>query len=324
MNGEKVMRRNLLFSLLGSAIVCLGLAGVSQAVPQAFVSTAGSDTNPCSAAQPCRSFNQALNVLDPGGEIVVKDSGGYSNGFTITRSVTIDAAGFNASVTTTSGIDGCDIVTGPSDRVVLRGISFHGANVGGNAIVALQVGSLYVERCSITEFTGDAVLLPHGGSLWVTNTAVRSCLNGLRVLATDTTPAFLFAQDSLFTECHGTGVTVDSPGLSFAQGFVNNCTASTCFTGFKAVSESSIGASLTAINCRALNAAISGFSAISSGKGGTAALIISNCVALGSASGISTSTSGGGIAQVAGTSPGTNLIYGNGIDGSTTYSVTLQ
>src|SRR5260370_20090308 len=94
-----MMRRNVFFSIVGSAIVCVALASVGRAtVPRAFVSINGSDANPCSAVQPCRSFNQALTVVEPGGEIVVQDSGGYSTGFTITQSVTIDAAGFNASV----------------------------------------------------------------------------------------------------------------------------------------------------------------------------------------------------------------------------------
>src|SRR5215472_7808356 len=148
------MRRNVFFSLLGSGVVCLALAGVGQAsVPRAFVSINGSDTNPCSAVQPCRSFNQALAVVQAGGEIVVQDSGGYSTGFTITQSVTIDAAGFNASaISTTPGSELCTINTGPNDRVVLRGISFHGANVGESAIFCTQVGSLYVEHCSISEF----------------------------------------------------------------------------------------------------------------------------------------------------------------------------
>src|SRR5258708_3567122 len=127
----KTMRRNVLFSLVGSGIVCLALTGVSQAaVPRAFVSINGSDANPCSAVQPCRSFNQALTVVEAGGEIVVQNSGGYSTGFTITQSVTIDAAGFNASVISTGPGDLCTInTTNTTDRVVLRGISFHGASV---------------------------------------------------------------------------------------------------------------------------------------------------------------------------------------------------
>jgi len=70
---------NLLYSIAGSAIVSLAPAGASLAsVPRAFVSINGSNTDPCSATQPCRLFTQALSVVQAGGEIVVQDSGGYS------------------------------------------------------------------------------------------------------------------------------------------------------------------------------------------------------------------------------------------------------
>src|SRR5215831_11118581 len=193
-------RLSVLFSLMASGVLCLFLYGVAGAtVPRAFVSITGSDTNPCSAVQPCRSFNQALTVVEAGGEIVVQDSGGYSTGFTITQSVTIDAAGFNASVISTSATDLCTINAGTSDRVVLRGISFHGASVGVNAINVTQVGSLYVEHCSIVEFTnfrGAGVSMPNGGNLWVTDTDVRKCLTGLDVKTSGATPANLVAQGS--------------------------------------------------------------------------------------------------------------------------------
>src|SRR5712692_2563968 len=175
-------KRNVLFSVVGSAITCLVLTSIGQAtVPRAFVSINGSDANPCSAVQPCRSFNQALTVVEAGGELVVQDSGGYSTGFTISQSVTIDAAGFNASVISTSATNLCTINAGTSDRVVLRGISFHGASVGNDAINVTQVGSLYVEHCSIAEFTADGVFMPNGGNLWVTDTDVCKCQFGLDV-----------------------------------------------------------------------------------------------------------------------------------------------
>src|SRR5215831_17070878 len=125
--------RRIVFSMVGSGIVCLLLAGASLAqAPRVFVSINGSDANTCSAVQPCRSFNQALTAVESGGEIVVQNSGGYSTGFTITKGVTIDAAGYNASVIGTSTTDLCTINT--NARVILRGISFHGASVGINAI----------------------------------------------------------------------------------------------------------------------------------------------------------------------------------------------
>src|SRR5215831_14115075 len=164
----KMTRRNLFFSMIASTIACLALATAAGAtVPRAFVSTQGLDTNPCSAVQPCRSFNQALTVVQPGGEIIVQNSGGYSTGFTITQSVTIDAEGFNASVVSTSATVLCTINTSSSDRVVLKGISFHGANTGTFGIASSQLGSLYIEHCSFAEFTGPGVSIFEGGSLFV-------------------------------------------------------------------------------------------------------------------------------------------------------------
>src|SRR5215467_418491 len=204
--------RNLLFRLSWGMIIFLALAGLSQAtVPRAFVSTQGLDTNPCSATQPCRSFNQALTVVQPGGEIVVQNSGGYSTGFTITQSVTIDAGGFNASVITTNHSDLCTISASTTDRVVLRGINFHGASVGGNAIFVQQVGSLYLEHCSISEFSLNGVHVDNGGSLFVTDTDVRACANGILLQTSTATPASLVAHNSRFSECE-LGVFVGTSG----------------------------------------------------------------------------------------------------------------
>src|SRR5260370_13266902 len=126
-----MIKRNLFYSLLGSGIACILLVSVGEAqVPRTFVSINGSDASPCSAVQPCRSFNQALTVVQPGGEIVVQNSGGYSTGFTITQKVTIDAAGVNAAAISIDATDLCTINAGPSDRVVLRNISLHGASGG--------------------------------------------------------------------------------------------------------------------------------------------------------------------------------------------------
>jgi hypothetical protein len=319
----KMSTGNLLFSLIGSGIVCLLLGSASEAtVPRAFVSINGSDANPCSAVQPCRSFNQALTVVESGGEIVVQDSGGYSTGFTITQSVTIDAAGFNASLISTSATDLCTINAGASDRVVLRAISFHGASVGTTAINVTKVGSLYVEHCSIAEFTGDGVAMKNGGNLWVTDTDVRKCVsNGLVVESLGATAANLVAQDSRFTECGGDGVSLATASTGAATGWLINCTASLCSTGFSAevlVASSGI-ADLTLTNCRAFGN-VNGLFAANFG-GATATIRMANCVVTKNSQGIVTLLLG---ATVTGTSPGTNLISGNTTDGSPGSSVTLK
>ena len=67
---------SVLSSLVGSLIACLVLAGVGEAeAPQAFVSSHGSDMNPCTSDKPCQTFHQALTVVQAGGAIIVQDSG---------------------------------------------------------------------------------------------------------------------------------------------------------------------------------------------------------------------------------------------------------
>jgi hypothetical protein len=317
--------RGAAFSLIGSGIVCLAMAAVGEAAgsaPRAFVSTTGSDANPCSAAQPCRSFNQALTVVEPGGEIVVQDSGGYSTAFTITQSVTIDASGFNASVISTSATDLCTINAGASDRVVLRGISFHGANLGASAINVAQVGSLYVEHCTITEFSGfgsAGIAMLNGGNLFVTDTDLRKCFFGLVVGTFGATAFNLVAHDSRFTEGFH-GIDFLSAGTGAATGTLINCTAALCSgNGFTAAGQTSSGGTvdLTLINCRAIGCGDTGIRAQSQGV--TTTVRMANCVVTQNSTGV---FAFGG--AVIGTSPGTNLISGNGADGVPGSSATLH
>jgi hypothetical protein len=319
-------RRNLLLSLIGSAIACLTVAAAGQAavptVPRAFVSTTGNDSNPCSALQPCRSFNQALTVVEPGGEIVVQDSGGYSSGFTISQSVTIDAAGFNASVISTSATSLCTISAGASDRVVLRGITFHGARIGINAINVTQVGSLYIEHCSISEFAGDGVFMTTGGTLVVTGTDVRKCFNGLEVGTGSATALNLVGDDSRFSECDNNGVDLASSGSGAARGLLSNCAASQCASsGFSVFAGNSSGGNVDLVLdcCRASGNGHGVF--VEAPFTATATARLANCVVTQNGAGV---IAEGAHAAVIGTSPGTSFISGNAGDGAPGSSVVLH
>jgi hypothetical protein len=317
--------RRLLFYLVDSVVLSLAVAGIADANtgPRAFVSTDGSDTNPCSAVQPCRSFNQALTVLDPGGELVVQNSGGYSTGFTITKSVTIDGGGLDASVFSTANTDLCTISAGPNDRVVMRGLTFHGQNLGKNAINVAQAGSLYLEHCSITEFTNDGVMMLGGGSLFVTGSDLRQCFNGLEVATTGATSANLVAQDSRFTEC-STGVFLKTSGTGAATGSLTGCTASRGGDGVLLESSSSGNADITLTNCGATGNSGVGLEAQTSSSG-NATIRITGCVVTQNSNGIVATAFGGGAASVLGTSPATNLVTANSSGNSTSGgSVTLQ
>jgi hypothetical protein len=313
--------RRVVFSFAGAAIAVLCLAGTGQAaVPRAFVSVTGNDTNPCSATQPCRSLNQALTAVEAGGEIVVKDSGGYSTGFTITQSVTIDAAGFNASVISTSGADPCTISAGPSDRVVLRGISFHGASIASNGITVNQVGSLYVEHCSISDLACDGIAMLNGGTLVVTDSDIRLCTHrGINGGSSSATAFNLVAHDSRFAQCQLDGVRLNSAGTGAVTAMLSNCTASLCgSSGIQAVAGTA-NVEVTLTNCRFF-ANHDGI--IANGVSTPTAIVrMANCVVTQNVNGIQAQGANG---SVIGTSPGGNLIAGNTSNGTTTSTATLQ
>jgi hypothetical protein len=206
--------------------------------------------------------------------------------------------------------------------VVLRGISFHGASVGNNAIEVAQVGSLYVEHCSIAEFTGDGVRITAGGNLFMTGTDVRKCLNGIVLEPLGATAANLVVHDSRFTECDN-GVNVLSVGAA-VTGLLTNCTASLCSLGFVATSQSTGSVDLTLTNCRAFfNGAGVVAQTFVGGASANTTVRMANCVVTANGDG-TTTLSRGGPASILGTSPGSNLISGNSRFESTSSSVTLH
>ena len=149
-------------------LVAVGLAPLpSHAGNQrTFVSANGVDTNPCSLAAPCRTFGIALGQTNAGGEIVVLDSGGYGS-TSINKAVSIVVPqGIYAGVSVFAATDGFVISAGPTDEVVLRGLTIN--NQGGNNGIVFNTGAaLYVESCTIRGFTGGSM-----GSLWRPGTSL--------------------------------------------------------------------------------------------------------------------------------------------------------
>jgi hypothetical protein len=150
----------------------LALAGEAAVGAQrTFVATTGSDANPCSPTQPCRGFGAALAHTDPGGEIVVLDSGGYGR-VTIGKSVTIAApAGVHAAISVFPGTNGIDI---PADgvKVVLRGLAITGQG-GTHGIYVSGQNELTIERCDIAGMTVNGVFMDNvAGTLQMRDTVV--------------------------------------------------------------------------------------------------------------------------------------------------------
>lgn len=156
--------------------VLLACAGESCAAQRTFVSVLGNDANTasnCSNAFPCRGFGAALTVTDAGGEIVVKDSGGYGP-VSIDKSVSIIAPeGVYAGISVFPGNNGITIATA-SVNVRLKGLTING--LGGTRGVYMTAGaSLTVENCVILNFPST----PYGHGISVETGAVVHVLDSL-------------------------------------------------------------------------------------------------------------------------------------------------
>lgn len=182
-----------LVSLLAGMTLAAAVTGV-QAAQRSFVASFGLDTNPCTLTAPCRGFQAAVNVVDPGGEVIALDSAGYGP-FTVNKAVQVTAPpGVYAGITVigTSGT-AVTINAGASDMVVLRGLTLKGpgGNVLGSLGIDFQAGlGLHVENCVISGFGSPAIRFGAAGELFVKGTVVRDNNGGgVVVTAPAGTPA---------------------------------------------------------------------------------------------------------------------------------------
>src|SRR5829696_3669713 len=112
-------------ALIGLALALTGEA--SALVQRTFVSGLGSDANPCSRAEPCRTFGAAIAQTLAGGEVIALDSAGYGP-VTITKAISLIAPpGVYAGITTTvANTYAITVAAGANDLVVLKGLSLTG------------------------------------------------------------------------------------------------------------------------------------------------------------------------------------------------------
>src|SRR5687767_15933104 len=129
-----MVRVLVVLAALGAVAVAVAAAAVwpagSEAAPatptqRTFVSTSGSDANPCTRAEPCRNFAAALPNTLAGGEVVALDSGGYGP-FVVDKAVTVAGApGAHVAVTAFAG-DAVTVNAAASEHVVLRNLYLTG------------------------------------------------------------------------------------------------------------------------------------------------------------------------------------------------------
>ena len=114
----------IVFAAALALAVTLPAAQAQAQAPRTFVSAAGSDSNPCSFAAPCRHFQAAVAATSTGGEVDALDPAGYGP-ITISQAITIEGQGWSY-IAPPAGGNGITI-NAVSGNVSIHGVSLNGA-----------------------------------------------------------------------------------------------------------------------------------------------------------------------------------------------------
>jgi hypothetical protein len=309
------VNRDVRLPIAASTLLVVFLA-VSQAAhgqsTRTWVSVNGNDGNDCSRATPCRTLSAALARSSAGGEIDVLDSGDFGS-LTINKSISLVSPGVLGGIQVSTGT-AITINAGPSDKVVLRGLTLDGLGTGLNGISFAAGGSLYVENCTINNFNQIGIdFAPTNGSgkLFVTDTIIRNngvgAVGGGLHLIANTGPGFVASVDGLRSESNVYGVKAEVFGVVTIR---NSLVANNGFAGFSAVSSTG-SIRMLIDNSVSTHNGTNGVSAT-----GLATSTISNVVVTDNQTGLITG-SGGTILSF-----GNNRVQGNVTDGSPTQTIT--
>jgi hypothetical protein len=143
------------FSFTAIVLGVLLHTGVAEATSaRTWVSGSGDDANPCTSALPCATFQHAYGVTSAGGEIDVLDGGDFGP-LVIRQALTVanDGAGTAAITPTFTAVY---INAGPTDAIVLRGLTLNGINTTNGGVYFAAGASLLIQNCKIQGFQNAA------------------------------------------------------------------------------------------------------------------------------------------------------------------------
>jgi hypothetical protein len=289
-----------------------------------WVSGVGDDVNPCSRTAPCKTWAGAISKTAPGGEIDALDPGGFG-AVTITKSMTIDGGGGQVASTLVAGTNGFVISAQSTDIVTIKNVRIQGL------------------RCATAGCTGSpgltAIQFNTGAALVVDNVEIYGFANqGINFAPNQAAASTLSVQDTLISNCGGGGVIVAPTGGGASTAVITRTRVYDSLFGMKAQDNAKVNVSFSVAGNNTNN----GFAAVSASAAAEINLFNSAASANGVAgvgtsggnavirlayteitdNGTGISTAGGG--TIAGTSPATNSVIGNGTNGSTNGTVTLQ
>ena len=226
------MRKALPLALLATALACALFTAPAHAQrARTFVASYGNDANPCTFGSPCKTFQQAVNVVAAGGEVTAIDSAGFGP-IAISQAITITSPdGVEAGIVPVSGGNAITISAGPIDAIVLRGLTLNGSGAGSNGVVFNTGASLTVTNCVVQNFAFD-------GSI--------TSGNGILIQPTSSQVNFAIT-NSIFANNDNVGILYFAPsGAANVNGVVDHVTGTGNFDGIAVISGT--GSTVTAIS----------------------------------------------------------------------------
>ena len=226
------MRKPLPLALLATALTCAFTAPAHAQRARTFVASYGNDANPCTFGSPCKTFQQAVNVVAAGGEVTAIDSAGFGP-IAISQAITITSPdGVEAGIVPVTGGAAITINAGPNDAIVLRGLTLNGSGAGSNGVVFNSGASLTVTNCVVQNFASDGSNITNG--------------NGILIQPTSSQVNFTIT-NSIFVNNDNDGILYFPPsGSASANGVVDHVTGTGNFDGIDVISGT--GSTVTAIS----------------------------------------------------------------------------
>ena len=168
------MRIQLPFALLAIVLACSLASAPAHARARVFVASYGNDSNPCTFGSPCKTFQQAVDVVDAGGEVTAIDSAGFGP-INITKSVSITSpTGVEAGIVPAAGGNAITIAAGAENEINLRGLIIEGSFTGATGIVFSSGGTLTIQDTVVRDFIDSGIGLTPNSSAHI---AVSNTIN---------------------------------------------------------------------------------------------------------------------------------------------------
>jgi hypothetical protein len=192
------MTRFAIAAALALAVTLPAVSAQAQS-PRTFVSAAGSDSNPCSFAAPCRHFQAAVNATSAGGEVDALDPAGYGP-ITISQAITIEGQGWSY-IAPPAGGNGIT-VNAVSGNVTIHGVSLNGVGISGST---------------------NGVQFNSGDTLNVQDSVIRNFGNvGIQVEPSSSNPTHIFVSNTRVSDNGGDGINFTTGGTGTTTGVLSH------------------------------------------------------------------------------------------------------